>query len=165
MPKMFDIKKTLALSDYRELAELRYPVQRFLHFSEQAAQQMGLEPQQHQLWVKGLPWEYAQRFVAPGGARCCAITSDGTSGRPQGCAARGRLSWKTRHHGGAVAPVRGGARARAGLGEEVPLRLLAVRSRGPVVVSGPVSHFESSALGPSRKSVGAETPLTNRRSC
>jgi CBS domain-containing protein len=26
-------------------------------------------------------------------------------------------------------------------------------------VSGPLSHFESSALGPSRKSVGAETPL------
>jgi len=26
MPKMSAIKKTLALSDYRELAELRYPV-------------------------------------------------------------------------------------------------------------------------------------------
>lgn len=45
---MSDIKKALALSDYRELAELRYQVRRFLHFSEQATQQMGLEPQQHQ---------------------------------------------------------------------------------------------------------------------
>lgn len=50
---MSDIKKALALSDYRELAELHYQVRRFLHFSEQATQQMGLEPQQHQL--KGLP--------------------------------------------------------------------------------------------------------------
>ena len=57
MPKMSAIEKTLALSDYRELAELRYQVRRFLHFSEQAAQQMGLEPQQHQvmLALKGLP--------------------------------------------------------------------------------------------------------------
>jgi hypothetical protein len=34
MPKMSAIEKTLALSDYRELAELRYQVRRFLHFSE-----------------------------------------------------------------------------------------------------------------------------------
>ena len=54
---MSDIKKTLALSDYRELAELRYQARRFLHFSKQAAQQLGLEPQQHQLMLalKGLP--------------------------------------------------------------------------------------------------------------
>jgi hypothetical protein len=56
------IDKTLALSDWRELAEPRYQVRRFLHFSEQAARQMGLEPQQHQLMLalKGCPWEYAQ---------------------------------------------------------------------------------------------------------
>jgi len=55
--KMSDTKKTPALSDYRELAELRCQVRRFLHFSEQAARQMGLEPQQHQLMLalKGLP--------------------------------------------------------------------------------------------------------------
>ena len=49
--------KTLALSDYQELAELRYQVRRFLHFSEQAARDMELEPQQHQLMLalKGLP--------------------------------------------------------------------------------------------------------------
>src|SRR4026208_1958044 len=48
---------TLTLSDYQALAELRYQVRRFLHFSEQAARKMSLEPQQHQLMLalKGLP--------------------------------------------------------------------------------------------------------------
>lgn len=47
----------LALSDYQALAELRYQVRRFLHFSEQAARAAGLEPRQHQLMLalKGLP--------------------------------------------------------------------------------------------------------------
>jgi len=45
------------LADYQSLAELRYQVRRFLHFSEQVARKAGLEPQQHQLMlaVKGLP--------------------------------------------------------------------------------------------------------------
>jgi DNA-binding MarR family transcriptional regulator len=49
--------QTLALSDYQALAELRYQIRRFLHFSEQAARRMDLEPQQHQLMLalKGLP--------------------------------------------------------------------------------------------------------------
>ena len=48
---------TLALSDYQALAELRYQIRLFLHFSEQAARNMDLEPQQHQLMLalKGLP--------------------------------------------------------------------------------------------------------------
>jgi DNA-binding MarR family transcriptional regulator len=43
--------------DYRAMAELRYEVRRFLHFSENAARAAGLEPQQHQLLLalKGLP--------------------------------------------------------------------------------------------------------------
>jgi DNA-binding MarR family transcriptional regulator len=47
----------LALSDYQALAELRYQIRLFLHFSEQAARRMDLEPQQHQLMLalKGLP--------------------------------------------------------------------------------------------------------------
>jgi DNA-binding MarR family transcriptional regulator len=39
------------------MAELRYQIRRFLRFSETAARQAGLEPQQHQLLlaVRGLP--------------------------------------------------------------------------------------------------------------
>jgi DNA-binding MarR family transcriptional regulator len=39
------------------MAELRYQIRRFLRFSETAARQAGIEPQQHQLLlaVKGLP--------------------------------------------------------------------------------------------------------------
>jgi DNA-binding MarR family transcriptional regulator len=45
--------------DYQALAELRYQIRRFLHFSEQAARNAGIEPQQHQmlLAVKGLAKE------------------------------------------------------------------------------------------------------------
>ena len=35
--------------DYHSLAELRYQIRRFLHFSEEAAKAEGLEPQQHQM--------------------------------------------------------------------------------------------------------------------
>ena len=49
--------KTLTLSDYKSLAELRYQIRCFLSFSEQAARAAGLEPRQHQLMLslKGLP--------------------------------------------------------------------------------------------------------------
>jgi len=43
--------------DYRALADFRYEIRRFLSFSEQAARDSGIEPQQHQalLAIKGLP--------------------------------------------------------------------------------------------------------------
>ena len=43
--------------DFQAMAELRYQIRRFMRFSETAAQQIGMEPQQHQLLlaVKGLP--------------------------------------------------------------------------------------------------------------
>ncbi|HEV2582722.1 MAG TPA: helix-turn-helix domain-containing protein [Ktedonobacteraceae bacterium] len=46
-------------AEYRALAEFRYELRRFLHFSEEAARAAGLEPQQHQLLlaIKGLPEE------------------------------------------------------------------------------------------------------------
>jgi DNA-binding MarR family transcriptional regulator len=49
-------KKTDA-PDFKAMAELRYQIRRFLRFSEQAARQAGIEPQQHQLLlaVRGLP--------------------------------------------------------------------------------------------------------------
>jgi DNA-binding MarR family transcriptional regulator len=47
----------ISMADYRALAEMRYQIRRFLHFSEQAAREMGLVPRQHQLLLalKGLP--------------------------------------------------------------------------------------------------------------
>ncbi len=47
----------LSQAEYQALAELRYQLRRFLHFSEQEARAVGLEPQQHQLLlaIKGLP--------------------------------------------------------------------------------------------------------------
>ena len=47
----------VSLSDYRALAAFRYEIRKFLAFSEQAARDAGLEPQQHQvlLAVQGLP--------------------------------------------------------------------------------------------------------------
>lgn len=47
---------TITDTDYRSLAEVRYQIRRFLHFSERAARATGIEPQQHQLLlaVRGL---------------------------------------------------------------------------------------------------------------
>jgi DNA-binding MarR family transcriptional regulator len=36
-------------ANYRALGEFRYQIRKFLHFSEQAARDEGLEPQQHQM--------------------------------------------------------------------------------------------------------------------
>ena len=51
------IDQEITLSQYQSLAEFRYQLRRFLHFSEQVARSVGLEPQQHQLLLalKGLP--------------------------------------------------------------------------------------------------------------
>ena len=47
----------ISLEEYQALAEFRYQIRRFLHFSEQEARATGIEPQQHQLLLalKGLP--------------------------------------------------------------------------------------------------------------
>ena len=47
----------LSRSDYRSLAEFRYQIRRFLHFSEGAARAAGINPAQHQLLLvlKGIP--------------------------------------------------------------------------------------------------------------
>jgi DNA-binding MarR family transcriptional regulator len=46
-----------SLAQYRQLAELRFQIRRYLQFSEQVARTHGIEPQQHQLMltIKGLP--------------------------------------------------------------------------------------------------------------
>jgi len=50
-------KAKLTQADYEALAEFRYALRQFLHFSEDAARTRGLTPQQHQamLAIKGFP--------------------------------------------------------------------------------------------------------------
>jgi DNA-binding MarR family transcriptional regulator len=50
-------KRSLDQSDYQRLAEFRYHLRGFLKFSERAASETGLRPQQHQalLAIKGAP--------------------------------------------------------------------------------------------------------------
>src|SRR5271154_6119609 len=52
-----DAKQALSADQYRDLAEFRRQIRRFLHFSEATAKEHGIEPQQHQLLlaVHGLP--------------------------------------------------------------------------------------------------------------
>jgi DNA-binding MarR family transcriptional regulator len=49
--------KKINSSDFKAMAELRYQIRRYLRFSETAARQAGIEPQQHQLLlaIRGLP--------------------------------------------------------------------------------------------------------------
>jgi DNA-binding MarR family transcriptional regulator len=56
MPRS-DSRTRITPAEYRTLAEMRYAVRRFLRFSEDAAQAVGLAPQQHQalLVIKGDP--------------------------------------------------------------------------------------------------------------
>src|SRR6516165_9494276 len=43
------VNRALTDQDYRALADFRYRVRRFLHFSEEAARRESLEPHQHQM--------------------------------------------------------------------------------------------------------------------
>ncbi|MGB9202455.1 MAG: MarR family winged helix-turn-helix transcriptional regulator [Terriglobales bacterium] len=58
------MERVLSLADYESLAELRYRIRRFLHFSEQASRMAGLKPHQHQLMLalKGLPGSIRPRI-------------------------------------------------------------------------------------------------------
>ena len=51
MPREKVPSPALTSADYQALAEFRFRIRRFLHFSEQAARAEGLEPQQHQLML------------------------------------------------------------------------------------------------------------------
>ena len=39
---------TISKVEYETIAEFRYAIRRFLHFSETAAKKVGMTPQQHQ---------------------------------------------------------------------------------------------------------------------
>lgn len=51
------VKPKFTKAHYETLAEFRYALRKFLHFSEAAAQAIGITPQQHQamLAIKGFP--------------------------------------------------------------------------------------------------------------
>ena len=53
------MQKDLTLDDYHALAEFRYQIRHFIHFSERAARSAGLNPQHHQLLlaIKGHPMD------------------------------------------------------------------------------------------------------------
>lgn len=50
-------KSVVSQEEYKTLAAFRYQIRQFLRFSEEAAQRVGLTPQQHQalLTIKGFP--------------------------------------------------------------------------------------------------------------
>ena len=52
-----DLSGDLSDAQYRDLAEFRYQIRQFLHFSESTAREHGLEQQHHQLMLllRGLP--------------------------------------------------------------------------------------------------------------
>ena len=56
--------KKLTLADYQALAEFRFQIRKFMHFSEQAVQGAGLERGQYQLMlaIKGMPDELRPRI-------------------------------------------------------------------------------------------------------
>ena len=49
--------RELTASDYRALGAFRFQIRRFLAFSESAAREEGLEPQQHQMLLAIRAWE------------------------------------------------------------------------------------------------------------
>jgi DNA-binding MarR family transcriptional regulator len=58
------MEKPLSLPDFCALAEFRYSIRRYLHFSEQAARDAGVEPKQYQLMLalKGMPTDVRPRI-------------------------------------------------------------------------------------------------------
>src|SRR5579863_9389867 len=56
--------KRLTLADFQALAEFRYQIRKFLHFSEHAVQAAGLERGQYQLMlaIKGMPADVRPRI-------------------------------------------------------------------------------------------------------
>jgi DNA-binding MarR family transcriptional regulator len=57
VPSLETPQQRLSTAGFKQLAEFRYRIRQFLHFSEAAARAHGIEPQQHQLLlaIKGLP--------------------------------------------------------------------------------------------------------------
>ena len=72
MPAVKRAQRTLSIEQYRQIAEFRFRIRQFLHFSEEVARENGIEPQQHQLLlaIKGLP-EGTRPTIGALSARLC----------------------------------------------------------------------------------------------
>lgn len=66
------VLEDVSIAGYRQLAELRFRIRKFLHFSEEAVRAAHMEPQQYQLMlaIKGLP-EGVRPTVTALSARLC----------------------------------------------------------------------------------------------
>jgi len=62
----------MSAEQYRRLAEFRYQMRRFLHFSQQAASKAGIQPQQYQLLqvIAGIPEEMSPTIAAVASRMC-----------------------------------------------------------------------------------------------
>jgi DNA-binding MarR family transcriptional regulator len=143
------MERSLTLADYQSLAELRYQVRLFLHFSEQAAREAGLEPRQHQLMLtlKGLPAATRPRIGEL--AQRLQIQHHSTVELVNRLAAGGYVR---RHRGGD--DRREVLLSLTSKGERI-LRKLSLhhkdelRTRGPALVSA-LKHAMQSGRGPAR---------------
>jgi DNA-binding MarR family transcriptional regulator len=121
----------LSLSDYQALAAFRYQIRRFLHFSEAAARDEGLEPQQHQILL-------AIRALEDGGPTVGALASHLLIQHHSAVGLVDRLAGR-----GLVERIRGGedrrqVRVRLTPEADDKLRRLSAQHRAELRNSGPV---------------------------
>ncbi len=153
------MNKSVTLADYAALSELRYQIRRFLHFSERASLDAGLEPRQHQLMLtlKGLPKGIRPRIGEL--AERMQIQHNSTVELVNRLAA-----------GGYVLRQRGGEDRREVLlsltvkGEKV-LRELSLHHRAELRLRGPalVAALKRAMQAGSRRNGRTETPISGRR--
>jgi DNA-binding MarR family transcriptional regulator len=136
--------------NYEAMAELRYQIRRFLRFSEDASQKMGLEPHQYQLMlaVKGLPAGVRPRISAL--AERLQIKHHSTVELVNRLAARGYLQ---RQRGDE--DKREVLLALTPKGEEV-LRHLALHHREELRLLGPAFIAAMKAVVKSRNAAGSQ---------
>jgi DNA-binding MarR family transcriptional regulator len=62
----------MSVEQYRRLAEFRYQMRRFLHFSQQAAAEAGIHPRQYQLLqaIAGIPEDMSPTIAAIASRMC-----------------------------------------------------------------------------------------------
>jgi DNA-binding MarR family transcriptional regulator len=146
---MLATQDDLSHSDYHALAAFRYQIRRFLHFSEAAAKDEGLEPQQHQMLL-------AIRALEPDGPTIGDLASHLLIQHHSAVGLVDRLAGR-----GLVERIRGGedrrqVRVRLTAEAEDKLRRLSAQHRAELLNSGPLLVDALGALlgGLSTESIG-----------